>query len=671
MTKLIRLAMLTLIAIEVGAAEFHVAPAGNDANPGTAAKPFLTLQRARDAAREDKGATVRVASGYYRLSQTLVLDERDAGTRFIGGGKASITGGIEIPASAVKPVSDAAILNRLLPDVRGRVLEIDLHALGITDFGAIGPRGFGRPYLPAPVELFVDDEPLLLSQWPKRGQPGEPIGRVLDDGTNNLARGERPHGGTFKYATDRPARWTHAGDVWITGFFFNGYADDTLKVKSFDAAKKTVTTEQRHGYGFNSGKPWNRWRVLNLLEEIAQPGEFAADPTTGKLYFLPPAGKDIAKCRLEVSVMQEPLVAIKGATNVVLDGINLTCSRGMGVYIERGANNRIQNATLHNLGELAVCIGMGVGLDGKSISPTGGQWRASGDPLFNRNAGTGHGIVNCEIYNVGAGGVSLGGGDRRTLTAAGNFVENCEIHHFNRWDRTYRGAVNIDGVGNIIRHCLIHDCPGCAIYLHGNEHLIEYNEIHHALMEGDDMGAFYMGRDPTERGIIIRYNYWHDLAPAHATHCLYFDDSGGDSAKVYGNIFRKAGSLSTVNINGGSDITVTNNIFINCKKPVRMGGGGNEWRTKHGRFESLIKNIGCDKSPWRERYPDLAGYLAARPQMPRGNLFAKNLLVNSKLTEEKGVIEENNRSVTEDPGMKDVGIPGFEAIPLDQIGIKK
>ena len=32
--------------------EFHVATTGNDENPGTAVKPFATLERARDAIRE-------------------------------------------------------------------------------------------------------------------------------------------------------------------------------------------------------------------------------------------------------------------------------------------------------------------------------------------------------------------------------------------------------------------------------------------------------------------------------------------------------------------------------------------------------------------------------------------------------------------------------------------
>jgi hypothetical protein len=635
------------LVVSALAGEFHVSPTGNDANPGTKEKPFATLEYARDAARLVKGSTVILAPGTYRMTKTLALDDRDSGTRFVGNGNARLTGSLEIPSGAVKPVTDPGILRRMLPEVRGKVLEIDLHALGIADFGEIGPRGFGRPYLPAPLELFVDDEPLALAQWPKPGDPGVPIGRVLDKGAG--CNGNSPaRGVTFKVATDRPARWTQADNVWITGFFCNGYADDTLKVKSFDVAKKTLTTVQLHGYGFTSDKPWNRWVALNLLEELSLPGEFMVDGKTGRLFFLAPEGKDISKCLLEVSMMQEPVVALVGATGVVFDGVNVECSRGIGVYIERGANNRIQNATLRNLGLLAVRIGRN----------------------GNGEAGKDQGILNCRIYNIGAGAVVLGGGDRKRLTAGGNFVQNCEIHDFNRWDRTYKSAVNIEGCGNIVRHCLIYDCPGSAFYLHGNDHLIEYNEIHHAIMSGDDMGAFYMGRDPTERGTVIRYNYWHDLAPLRNTHCLYLDDAGGDGTTIYGNVFSKAGGLATVNIRHGSDITVTNNIFIECKMPLRMGGGS-EWRTKDGRFEALLKSVGYDQSPWRERYPELLDYLAARPQMPRRNLFARNLLVNCTVTPPNGIECRDNLSVTNNPGMTDVGIPGFQPIPFDKIGLEK
>ncbi|MFZ2642836.1 MAG: hypothetical protein WA117_17715, partial [Verrucomicrobiia bacterium] len=61
---------------------FYVAPNGSDANPGTEAKPFATLERARDAARELKnreGVTINVRRGTYALPQTLKLDARDNG----------------------------------------------------------------------------------------------------------------------------------------------------------------------------------------------------------------------------------------------------------------------------------------------------------------------------------------------------------------------------------------------------------------------------------------------------------------------------------------------------------------------------------------------------------------------------------------------------------------
>ena len=51
-------------AAAVGAAEFHVAPAGNDANPGTAAAPLRTIQHAADLAQP--GDIITVHEGVYR-----------------------------------------------------------------------------------------------------------------------------------------------------------------------------------------------------------------------------------------------------------------------------------------------------------------------------------------------------------------------------------------------------------------------------------------------------------------------------------------------------------------------------------------------------------------------------------------------------------------------------
>jgi hypothetical protein len=248
-------------------------------------------------------------------------------------------------------------------------------------------------------------------------------------------------------------------------------------------------------------------------------------------------------------------------------------------------------------------------------------------------------------------------------------------------------AVLMSGVGLRVSHNLIHDHPHCAILFGGNEHLIEYNEIHHALLEGDDMGAFYMGRDPTERGNVVRFNYWHDLAVTNRTHGMYFDDTGGDGTTIYGNVFLRAGKMDAIFVNGGSDFTIANNIFIDCPTALRQNGkdGNMRWLTQDGRFEGLLKAVRYNQSPWRERYPELQDYLEARKTMPRRNVFKNNLLVNGR-TLPGSYRAENNWSTTGDPGFVDMKngdfnlkpdaevfrkIAGFEPIPMDRIGLTR
>lgn len=657
------------------AAEFYVSPVGVDKDPGSKEKPFATLERARDAAREagPGSATIHLASGAYRLTNTFELDERDSNTTFKGTKGTRITGSIVIPNTAAKPVKDAAILERLLPEVRGKVVEMDLHALGITDFGELGPRGFARPFIPAPIELIVNGEPLAVAQWPNPGERPVAMGRVIDRGPVPR-NGDKPtHGGKFTFETDRPLRWTQARDIWLTGIFNQGWADNTVKVASIDSAAKSFTTVHPDMYGFAGPAGYRGWRALNLLEEIDLPGEFMADAATGKIYVLPPEGVDLKAVPLELTVMKTPLVAIEGATNVIFDGVDFENSRGMGVYIERGANNRIQNATLRNLGMVAVSLGKGIAPDpdyqhtftGAPISRDLGSLYVHkyDNPDFDRDAGTGHAVVNCHIYNIGAGAVSLGGGNRITLTPGGNFVDNCRIHHFNRWDRTYKGAVNIEGVGNRISHNVIHDGPALAIYLHGNDHVIEYNDIRRVVLEGHDMGAFYMGRDATERGNIIRYNLWRDLATQHMNFCLYFDDSGGDSTKVYGNVFYRAGNRATVYLAGGSDFLVENNLFVDCNQPMQQEG----FRGTHlAIIRQRMELMKYDQPPWSERYPEMAGYLKA--SRPRNNVVRNNLVIKGDDPRLTANPKDGDFSLKPDAN---TGIENWQPIPFDKIGLRQ
>ena len=77
---------LALLALPA-AAEFFVSPDGDDANPGTAARPLATLTRARDAVRaeladgEKSDIRVWLKGGTYRLTETLVLGLGDGTAR--------------------------------------------------------------------------------------------------------------------------------------------------------------------------------------------------------------------------------------------------------------------------------------------------------------------------------------------------------------------------------------------------------------------------------------------------------------------------------------------------------------------------------------------------------------------------------------------------------------
>lgn len=258
-----------------------------------------------------------------------------------------------------------------------------------------------------------------------------------------------------------------------------------IRVNHLDSKTKTIYTAQQTVYGFMTGADWRRWYALNLLEELDLPGEYVIDKENEKMYVYLPADTRT----LHVSVMNDPLIAIENCQNVTLSKLTFEYGRSIGIYLENTHHVRITGCTIRNVGGVGISIGRGTETpDKQTLKPHAAE--AGGDPksrvvgdlmgrvyqdiLFNRNGGTDNGIINCYIYNTGSGGISLGGGDRATLTPAGNFVENCRIHDFNRVEKSYRPGIWIDGVGNRVSKCDIYNAPSMAILFHGNNHTIEF-----------------------------------------------------------------------------------------------------------------------------------------------------------------------------------------------------
>jgi len=635
--------------------EFFIAPDGSDRNAGTKDAPFLTLERARRAVRSLKrekrlppgGVTVWLRGGTYYRAKSFELTPLDSGRKnapitysAFPGEQVRLVGGRQI--TGFEPVDDPAVLARMDPACAGKVLQADLRAQGITDFGELTPRGFGRPTRPAHLELFFRDEPMTLARWPNEGWVE--IAAVPE--------GE----GRFCYAGDRPARWTRAEDLWLHGYWTWDWAESYEKVQSIDLEAKEMRTRPPHGvYGYKAGK---RYYALNLLEELDQPGEWYLDRASGILYFWPPA--PIESGRAVVSLLEKPLISLRKASHIIIRGLTLECARGCGIDIKDGTGNLVAGCTLRNLGTLAVSIA----------------------------GGKENGVLSCDIYHTGEGGIVLSGGDRRTLTPAGHFATNNHIWDFSRWVRTYRPAVLVQGVGNRIEHNLIHDAPHSAIILGGNEHLIEFNEIHHVCMETSDAGAFYMGRDFTERGTVLRYNYFHHLGRGDVQ-AIYFDDcSSGNTA--FGNICVEAGR--GVLIGGGRDHLIENNVFVNCTPAVHVDARGMGWASFwfDGRDSTLmdrLKAVNHDQPPYSERYPELATLLEDEPAMPKNNRIVRNVWVGGRwldlrdgLTEQ--IVQVKDNFTAGDPGFVDpehgdyqlrpdspVWKLGFQRIPTEHIGL--
>lgn len=679
-TCLLPLAMLAGRA-SVGE-EYWVSTTGNDADVGTKEKPFGTLARARNAVRKAKesglpqgGVTVWLRGGVYRMDKTFELDAQDSGTagapvvyRSAPGEEVRLVGGRQVPSSAFKPATDREVLKRLGPSADGKVLQVNLKAVGIADYGKLTRRGgIERNTLPAALELFFNDRPMPLARWPNQGW------------TRIAAVPDGPKGERFTYQGDRPRRWRKTEDIWVHGYMNRNWCDTYERVAALDPQSREVVTAEPHDYrGYKAGQ---RFLFLNVLEELDEPGEWYLDRATGTLYFWPL--EPIEGGRVFVSLLETPLVVLHGCEHVTLRGLILECSRGSGVEIVGGYHNLVAGCTLRNIGTVAVAIG-GVVPDLER--------RTYNDTTFTGNAGTDNGVVSCEIHDTGEYGIILGGGNRKTLEPGRNFALNNDIHHFGRWVRTYRPAVFLYGVGNRVAHNRIHDAPHTAVLFWGNDHVLELNEVFRVCTETGDAGAFYIGRDWSQRGHVIRYNYFHDLGAAlhgesgfNAVMAVYLDDMACGTT-VFGNIMCRINHA--ILMGGGRDNIVENNIFVDCPLAISLDDRG-FYGSKDTLFARL-RAVNHDRPPYSTRYPALARILDGNPELPVGNVIARNISVRSDFLSLSGgrMPEEIQKLVTVkdnftegDPGLvapekgdfrlkKDSPALklGFRSIPFDQIG---
>lgn len=620
--------------------------------------PFATLERARDEIRmlrkygklPEGVIAIIVRGGTYYRQMPFELGAEDSGTErspivFTAqdGEQVRIVGGALL--KDWKRVEDERVLLRLDESVRGKIWQSDLKSLGISDYGT--PDGG--------IELFFNDMPMTLARYPNEGFMQ--IADIVEYDGHQIHGIKGGKIGKFFYGGDRPKRWLDEKEPWVHGYWFWDWSDQRHRIAKIDPQNRIIeVAPPYHGYGYRKGQ-W--FYAFNILAEIDEPGEWYLDRETGLLYFYPPL-TPVERGNPTVSIANA-LLKFSNVSYVTFNGFIFEVARGTAVTITDGEACVVQNCVIRNTLGWAVQI----------------------------NGGKRHSVRDCEIYATGGGGIALNGGDRKTLTPAQHVAERNHIHHYARWRRMYQPAIALNGVGNIARNNLIHDAPHQAIAFSGNDHIIEFNEIHNVCLEANDAGAIYSGRDWTWRGTIIRYNFFHDISGFKGRGCVgvYLDDMLCGTT-VYGNIFYKV--TRAVLIGGGRDNIVENNIFIDCSPAIHVDARALGWASYH--VETTMKNglfaMPYRESPWRERYPTLVNILEDEPAAPKGNIIRRNVCVGGRwLDIEKRaqlyvVIGDNLigidplfvnpskhdfRLLPESPAFK----LGFKPIPIERIGLKK
>jgi len=695
-------------------ARFYVSTTGSDANDGTFEAPFATIEKARNAVYAlktgeglpDGGLTVAIMAGEYSTPNGIGFVEENSGTAACpitycayGDGEVILDGGVTLEAEDFKPAG-ASAQSRLSCAAAKKVLECDLGALGVTaeDYGKLYAFGSyntaakydGDTVGPIYSELFWNGERMTLARYPN-GSNYLKTGKIIDNGDTQETYGNgtvqnpgwptmrNPRGGTFGIGCalrDRMKAWDTLDDVWLFGYFKYDWADSATPIAAFNAKSKTLTTKYASVYGFNEGA---RYYIFNSLEELDAPGEWYLDRTAGKLYLYPPG--DPAEALVQLSLTTENIIHCQ-ADYIRFKGLTVKGTRSNGIVIIGNGNS------------VSDCVVTGVA--GTGISLQGSNNLAQGN----------------RVFHVGGAGINITGGDRVTLTPSNSAAYDNLVHNWSEVVKTYRSAIGANGVGITISHNEMHSAPHLAVLYGGNDIIIEYNRIHNVCSETIDGGAVYAGRDWTQQGCIVRYNYFYDInADIGNPVALYFDDAlSGQTA--FGNVFKNIKGIGIL-AGGGRDLMLSNNIFIDVGTPVsydqraRDGFVNNGWFAHmvvpaDGFLWTMLAAVPYTNPTWSAKYPSLAKISTDRSNPdniefacnPSHSVIENNLIYKSgkKLGSvadsvyRYSTVGDNAFYPCKNPGFADARggdytlkadadvfsrLPAFQSVPFAEIGIRK
>jgi hypothetical protein len=670
------IALLVLVTSILSAQPFYVSVNGNNNNKGTITQPFATLERARDAVREMKDrsrtVTIYIRGGEYYLERPFILSNEDGGTAnapvvysAYKNEKVSIRGSKIIEEKAFKNIKDKAVLQRFAPELREKIVELDLNALQIKHIEKYPDKFEDDGGI---IELFMNEERMPVSRYPNEGFMT--FKKTIVNGGGQEAKGDwsqyfsgdnrpvtgQPRPGVFEYRDTRENKWVSVLDkgIWLKGFWRIPWQNEAVRVAKIDTINRTITlaVPVAGGIGNKYSRPEGNGKepywLMNLPEEIDLPGEWALDFTDKKLYFYPPS--KISTGNTRIADIAEPLIQLKNVSNIRLIGIIVEENMHDGILISNGENNFVAGCTVRNVAKNAIRV----------------------------DGGKNHIIQSNDLYNLGAGGIWLRGGDESSSPrVAANFkVVNNHIYHFSQITRIYSAGINSGftgggggghhvAVGMYIAHNLIHDTPHVGVLFGSWNSTFEYNEVFDYCQVSNDMGAFYSYDSYGQMGgHTFAYNFIHSTREGDG---IYFDQDHRDM-HIYGNLValfsepkkRGTGFLykSGTQVKNPQPIDCYNNIAINCNY-------GFQFIVKPGIISNISNNVAVmNVVNYRNRL--LGDNNKERDTISVPGTSGKNI----EYSIDPGFVDLKNFNFRLKPDSKIFeDLAGFKPLPLEKIGL--